>query len=259
MRRRRANTPCSRACRPRPRSSRATSARPATACCSISATPSGTRSRPRPASPIGCCMARRSGSAWRSRSSSPRGADCCRRRRPSARSRILRRSGLPTHVNAIPGERPGLDAIMDLISQDKKVRRGRLTFILARGIGQAFVDPRRRRRGCARLPGREACCTMLTEDWLALAFVLVLCGRCVLLFRERDGAHGVFARPHVADGEGRQQRAVLVNRLIETRERMIGAILIGNNVVNIAASAVTTGLLLSWFGRCRRALRDRRS
>jgi 3-dehydroquinate synthase len=47
--------------------------------------------------------------------------------------------GLPTHVNAIPGGSPGLDAIMDLISQDKKVSRGRLTFILARGIGQAFV------------------------------------------------------------------------------------------------------------------------
>jgi 3-dehydroquinate synthetase len=47
--------------------------------------------------------------------------------------------GLPTHVNAIPGERPEADAIMDLISQDKKVRRGRLTFILVRGIGQAFI------------------------------------------------------------------------------------------------------------------------
>jgi len=29
--------------------------------------------------------------------------------------------------------------MMDLISQDKKVKRGQLTFILVRGIGQAFV------------------------------------------------------------------------------------------------------------------------
>ena len=28
---------------------------------------------------------------------------------------------------------------MDLIAQDKKVKRGKLTFILSRGIGQAFV------------------------------------------------------------------------------------------------------------------------
>jgi Mg2+/Co2+ transporter CorB len=43
-------------------------------------------------------------------------------------------------------------------------------------------------------------------------------------------------------------RARLVNRLIETRERMIGAILAGNNVANIAASALTTGVLYAWFG-----------
>jgi 3-dehydroquinate synthetase len=29
---------------------------------------------------------------------------------------------------------------MDLISQDKKVKRGQLTFILVRGIGQAFIE-----------------------------------------------------------------------------------------------------------------------
>ena len=28
---------------------------------------------------------------------------------------------------------------MNLIAQDKKVKRGKLTFILVRGIGQAFV------------------------------------------------------------------------------------------------------------------------
>ena len=30
---------------------------------------------------------------------------------------------------------------IDLIAQDKKVRRGALTFILARGIGRSFVAP----------------------------------------------------------------------------------------------------------------------
>jgi 3-dehydroquinate synthase len=47
--------------------------------------------------------------------------------------------GLPTHVSAVPGEWPGVDGMMDLISQDKKVRRGRLTLILVRGIGSAFI------------------------------------------------------------------------------------------------------------------------
>ncbi len=48
--------------------------------------------------------------------------------------------GLPTHLRQVPGGVPGLDALMDLIAQDKKVKRGKLTFILVRGIGQAFVE-----------------------------------------------------------------------------------------------------------------------
>jgi 3-dehydroquinate synthase len=49
--------------------------------------------------------------------------------------------GLPTYVKAVPGGNwPTVDAMMDLISQDKKVKRGQLTFILVRGIGEAFVS-----------------------------------------------------------------------------------------------------------------------
>jgi 3-dehydroquinate synthase len=47
--------------------------------------------------------------------------------------------GLPTNMTDVPGALPGADRLMDLISQDKKVRRGKLTFILARGIGDSFV------------------------------------------------------------------------------------------------------------------------
>src|SRR5262249_56210839 len=44
------------------------------------------------------------------------------------------------------------------------------------------------------------------------------------------------------------QPATLVNRLVDARERMIGALLFGNNAVNIAASSLATGVLLNWFG-----------
>ena len=44
------------------------------------------------------------------------------------------------------------------------------------------------------------------------------------------------------------RRAALVNRLLDARERLIGALLLGNNAVNIAASSLATGVLLSWFG-----------
>jgi 3-dehydroquinate synthase len=48
--------------------------------------------------------------------------------------------GLPTDIKQVPGGVPGVDALMDLIAQDKKVKRGRLTFILVHGIGQAFIE-----------------------------------------------------------------------------------------------------------------------
>jgi 3-dehydroquinate synthetase len=52
----------------------------------------------------------------------------------------LREVGLPTRISDIPGSIPGVDGLMDLIAQDKKVRGGKLTFILVRGIGQSFVE-----------------------------------------------------------------------------------------------------------------------
>jgi 3-dehydroquinate synthase len=48
--------------------------------------------------------------------------------------------GLPTKIKDIPGTPPSIDRLMELIGQDKKIKRGQLTFILARGIGSAFVE-----------------------------------------------------------------------------------------------------------------------
>lgn len=44
------------------------------------------------------------------------------------------------------------------------------------------------------------------------------------------------------------KKAGLVNRLIDKRDRLIGAILIGNNLVNILASALATSLFIELFG-----------
>jgi 3-dehydroquinate synthase len=48
--------------------------------------------------------------------------------------------GLPTRIKDVPGDMPGAERLMELIAQDKKVKRGQLTFILVRGIGKAFVE-----------------------------------------------------------------------------------------------------------------------
>ncbi len=51
----------------------------------------------------------------------------------------LRSIGLPTRIAEIPGLEADPQAILDAMRQDKKVERGRLTFILAKGIGGAFI------------------------------------------------------------------------------------------------------------------------
>ena len=55
--------------------------------------------------------------------------------------RHLAAVGLPTKTSQVEGGVPAVDVLMDLIAQDKKVKRGKLTFILSRGIGAAFVAP----------------------------------------------------------------------------------------------------------------------
>ncbi len=55
------------------------------------------------------------------------------------------------------------------------------------------------------------------------------------------------ARMHRLEKDG-NKKASQVNRLINAQERLIGTILLGNNLVNILASALTTSLFMSLFG-----------
>ena len=48
-------------------------------------------------------------------------------------------AGLLTRLKDVPGQLPDTEGLLALMAQDKKVRRGALVFVLARGIGKAFV------------------------------------------------------------------------------------------------------------------------
>jgi shikimate kinase/3-dehydroquinate synthase len=61
---------------------------------------------------------------------------------PAAAARVeahLHAAGLPTRIREIAGWDGDAEAILEVMYQDKKVERGALTFILARGIGQSFI------------------------------------------------------------------------------------------------------------------------
>jgi len=89
---------------------------------------------------------------------------------------------------------------------------------------------------------------MTANDWLSLVVVLI----CLLLsafFAGSETALTASSRASMARLEKHgNKRAAIVNRLLANRERLIGALLLGNNAVNIAASALATGILLVWFG-----------
>jgi shikimate kinase/3-dehydroquinate synthase len=51
----------------------------------------------------------------------------------------LAAAGLPVHASAIPGFDATPEALLEAMRQDKKVERSALTFILAKGIGRAFI------------------------------------------------------------------------------------------------------------------------
>lgn len=58
---------------------------------------------------------------------------------PSRVREHLQTMGMKKDLRDIPGELPSAEALMNLMAQDKKVVDGKLRFILAKDIGQAFV------------------------------------------------------------------------------------------------------------------------
>jgi 3-dehydroquinate synthase len=54
-------------------------------------------------------------------------------------TRHLKAVGLPSAISDIPGRRPTSEALVAAMAHDKKVKDGKLTFVLLRGLGQAFV------------------------------------------------------------------------------------------------------------------------
>ena len=75
-------------------------------------------------------------------------------------------------------------------------------------------------------------CLLLSAFFAGCETALTASSRARMLWLEKQG----------------DRRAAIVNRLLQSRERLLGALLLGNNAVTIAASSLATGLLLAWLG-----------
>ncbi|PYB74312.1 MULTISPECIES: HlyC/CorC family transporter [Rhizobium] len=94
----------------------------------------------------------------------------------------------------------------------------------------------------------QAFLSNLSDYWLTLLAILgLICASAFFSGSETALTATSRARMHSLEVNG-DTRAGVVNLLIERRDRLIGALLIGNNLVNILASSLTTSLFLGLLG-----------
>lgn len=89
---------------------------------------------------------------------------------------------------------------------------------------------------------------MTLEVWLSLAAIFILITMSAFFSAAETALTGASkARLHALEQKG-ERKAALVNQIRDDKERMIGALLLGNNLLNILASALATNVLISLFG-----------
>ena len=89
---------------------------------------------------------------------------------------------------------------------------------------------------------------MTLDLGLSIAAILILLV-CSAFFSGSETALTATSRARLTELERRGSlRARMVLTLTSMRERLIGALLLGNNVVNISASALATLVLVRMFG-----------
>ncbi|KIL99772.1 Co2 transporter containing CBS domains [Paramagnetospirillum magnetotacticum MS-1] len=88
----------------------------------------------------------------------------------------------------------------------------------------------------------------MDENTLSLIAIILLQAMSAF-FAGSETALTAVSKPvmHQLEMDG-SRRALLVNRLTDKRDRLIGSLLLGNNMVNILASSLATGALVSMFG-----------
>jgi len=83
----------------------------------------------------------------------------------------------------------------------------------------------------------------------AIALIVLLLLTTAAFFSAAETALTTASKPlmHQMAVEG-DERAAIVTKLLDKRESMISTVLLGNNLVNILASALTTSLMINLFG-----------
>ena len=85
-------------------------------------------------------------------------------------------------------------------------------------------------------------------DWLTFLIVVLLLLASAFFAASETALTGASRASMLRLSKQGNRDAAVVSSLIGMRERLIGALLLGNNMANIGASALATGMFTSWFG-----------
>src|ERR1700751_4210416 len=84
--------------------------------------------------------------------------------------------------------------------------------------------------------------------WLTISIVIALLAVSAFFAASETALTGASRGSMLRLAKQGNRDAEIVFELVANRDRLIGALLLGNNIANIAASALATGILTAWFG-----------
>src|SRR5260370_26885157 len=84
--------------------------------------------------------------------------------------------------------------------------------------------------------------------WIALSIVVACLFVSAFFAASETALTGASRASMLRLSKQGNREAGVVSSLIAMRERLIGALLLGNNIANIRASALATGIFTAWFG-----------
>src|SRR6267142_2514273 len=85
-------------------------------------------------------------------------------------------------------------------------------------------------------------------DWLAFSIVVFLLLVSAFFAASETALTGASRASMLRLAKQGNREAAVVTSLLAMRERLIGALLLGNNIANIGASALATSIFTAWFG-----------
>src|SRR6201996_9478719 len=88
----------------------------------------------------------------------------------------------------------------------------------------------------------------MTLGWLTILIVIALLGVSAFFAASETALTGASRGSMLRLAKQGNHDATIVSELVAKRERLIGALLLGNNIANIGASALATNVFTGWVG-----------